>query len=76
MVSENKVDQAFKNSASVLSNELDIEKKKIILKMLIIDWIFKPTNHGNSHQNFGDLVQVLAKAPESVLNTDLVKKLV
>jgi len=44
-------------------------------QMLIIDWIFKSRKSG-SMSNFGDLVKVLAKAPESVLNTDLVKKLV
>ena len=76
MVNEKMVNSSFKKSGSGLNNELDTQMKKIILKMLAIDWIFKPTDHHKGHQNFGDLVKVLAKAPESVLNTDLVKKLV
>ena len=75
MVTENKVNEFFEKTAPVLNNELDIQTKKIILKMLFIDWIFKPSQQGVI-TNFGDLVRVLAKAPESVLNTDLVKKLV
>ena len=75
MITEESVNDYFRRSASILNNEQDIQTKKIILQMLFIDWIFKSRTNG-SMSNFGDLVKVLAKAPESVLNTDLVKKLV
>ena len=43
--------------------------------MLLVDFIFNPKKNGG-RTNFGDLAKVLAKAPESVLNTELVKTLV
>ena len=43
--------------------------------MLLVDFIFNPKKNGG-RTNFGNLARVLAKAPESVLNTELVKTLV
>ena len=43
--------------------------------MLLVDFIFNPKKNG-SRSNFGDLAKALARAPESVLNKELVKTLV
>ena len=75
MITATEVNQALREEASVFDDESDIQEKKIHLKMLLVDFIFNPKkNRGRT--NFGDLAKVLAKAPESVLNTELVKTLV
>ena len=43
--------------------------------MLIIDWIFKKNKDGEM-TTFADLVEVLSRAPESVLSTQFVRTLV
>ena len=75
MITAGEVNKALKEEASVLEDESDIQEKKIHLKMLLIDFIFNSEKNG-VRTNFGDLAKVLAKAPESVLNTELVKTLV
>ena len=75
MVTGSEVNEALKEEASVFYDESDVQEKKINLKMLVVDFIFNPKKNGG-RTNFGDLAKVLAKAPESVLNTELVKTLV
>ena len=75
MVTGSEVNEALKEEASVFYDESDVQEKKINLKMLLVDFIFNPKKNGG-RTNFGDLAKVLAKAPESVLNTELVKTLV
>ena len=75
MITAGEVNQALAEEASIFDDESDVQEKKIHLKMLLVDFIFNPKKNGG-RTNFGDLAKVLAKAPESVLNTELVKTLV